>query len=145
MNRLFVNIKVDREERPDVDQLYMDTVVRLTGHGGWPLTVFCTPEGKPYHAGTYFPPEPRHGLPSFQQVLEAAERVFRTRRDDVEDQASRIMLEWFINEQVEEENLARSLLGRLRLAGDTGPGLLLVDQELGKGELPGIVPSQPQA
>jgi len=91
MNRLFVNIKVDREERPDVDQLYMDTVVRLTGHGGWPLTVFCTPEGKPYHAGTYFPPEPRHGLPSFQQVLEAAERVFRTRRDDVEDQASRIL------------------------------------------------------
>jgi uncharacterized protein YyaL (SSP411 family) len=91
MNRLFVNIKVDREERPDVDQIYMDTVVRLTGHGGWPLTVFCTPEGRPYYGGTYFPPEPAHGRASFRQVLEAVERAFRTQRDAVERSAASIL------------------------------------------------------
>ena len=91
MNRLFVNIKVDREERPDVDQIYMDTVVRLTGHGGWPLTVFCTPEGRPYYGGTYFPPEPAHGRASFRQVLEAVERAYRTQRDEVERSAASIL------------------------------------------------------
>jgi len=91
MNRLFVNIKVDREERPDVDQIYMDTVVRLTGHGGWPLTVFCTPDGRPYYGGTYFPPEPASGRPSFRQVLEAVERAFRTQRDEVERSAASIL------------------------------------------------------
>ena len=69
MNERFVSVKVDREERPDVDSLYMDAVVALTGHGGWPMTVFLTPEGEPFLGGTYYPPEPRHGLPSFQQVL----------------------------------------------------------------------------
>jgi uncharacterized protein YyaL (SSP411 family) len=69
MNELFVNVKVDREERPDVDQLYMDTVVGLTGHGGWPLTAFCMPDGRPFYGGTYFPPEPRHGMPAFRDVL----------------------------------------------------------------------------
>ena len=63
MNERFVNIKVDREERPDVDSLYMDAVVALTGHGGWPMTVFLTPDGEPFLGGTYYPPEPRHGLP----------------------------------------------------------------------------------
>src|SRR4029453_18644963 len=82
MNRLFVNVKVDREERPDVDRIYMDTVTALTGHGGWPLTVFCTPDGSPFYAGTYYPPEPRHGLPSFRQVLEAIEQAWRTRGDE---------------------------------------------------------------
>jgi hypothetical protein len=91
MNRAFVNVKVDREERPDVDQLYMDTVVRLTGHGGWPLTVFCTPAGRPFHAGTYYPPEPRHGLPSFRQLLDAVERAWRTQRAEIEASASRIL------------------------------------------------------
>jgi len=71
MNELFVNVKVDREERPDVDAVYMDAVVALTGQGGWPLTVFVTPDGEPFFGGTYFPPEPRHGLPSFQQMLRA--------------------------------------------------------------------------
>ncbi len=66
MNELFVNVKVDREERPDLDAIYMDAVVTLTGHGGWPMTVFLTPEGEPFYGGTYFPPEPRHGLPSFR-------------------------------------------------------------------------------
>jgi uncharacterized protein YyaL (SSP411 family) len=91
MNRLYVNVKVDREERPDVDQIYMDTVVRLTGHGGWPLTVFCTPDGKPFYAGTYFPPQPAHGRPSFRQVLEAVEDAWRTRRGDVEQSAAQIL------------------------------------------------------
>jgi hypothetical protein len=91
MNRLFVNVKVDREERPDVDQIYMDTVVRMTGHGGWPLTVFCTPDGRPFHAGTYFPPEPRHGLPSFRQLLEAVADAWTARRPAVEEQAGRLV------------------------------------------------------
>jgi len=91
MNRLFVNVKVDREERPDVDQIYMDTVVRLTGHGGWPLTLFCTPDGRPFHGGTYFPPEPRHGLPSFRQVLEAVADAWGARRAALEEQAGRIV------------------------------------------------------
>ena len=70
MNERFVNVKVDREERPDVDALYMDAVVALTGHGGWPMTVFLTPEGEPFFGGTYFPPEPRHGMPAFADVLD---------------------------------------------------------------------------
>ena len=84
MNERFVNVKVDREERPDVDGVYMDAVVAMTGHGGWPLTVFLTPDGEPFIGGTYFPPEPRHGLPSFRQVLVAVSDLWRESRDDVE-------------------------------------------------------------
>lgn len=91
MNELFVPIKVDREERPDVDQIYMDTVVRLTGHGGWPLTVFCTPEGHPFYAGTYFPPEPRHNLPGFKDVLRSIHDAYRNRRGEVDESAARIL------------------------------------------------------
>jgi uncharacterized protein YyaL (SSP411 family) len=87
MNELFVNVKVDREERPDVDSVYMDAVVALTGQGGWPLTVFITPDGEPFFGGTYFPPEPRHGLPSFRQVLQAVADVYRERPEDVAAQA----------------------------------------------------------
>jgi uncharacterized protein len=83
MNELFVNVKVDREERPDLDALYMDAVVNLTGHGGWPMTVFLTPEGEPFYGGTYFPPEPRHGLPSFRQIIEAVADAYRERPADV--------------------------------------------------------------
>jgi hypothetical protein len=83
MNDLFVNVKVDREERPDLDALYMEAVVALTGSGGWPMTVFLTPEGEPFYGGTYFPPEPRHGLPAFRQVLEAVARAYRESRTDV--------------------------------------------------------------
>src|SRR3954471_13313957 len=83
MNERFVNIKVDREERPDVDSLYMDAVVALTGHGGWPMTVFLTAEGEPFLGGTYYPPEPRHGLPSFRQVLGSVSDAYRERRADV--------------------------------------------------------------
>jgi uncharacterized protein YyaL (SSP411 family) len=83
MNERFVCVKVDREERPDLDSLYMDAVVSLTGQGGWPMTVFLTPTGEPFFGGTYYPPEPRHGLPSFRQVLEAVSQLYRERRIDV--------------------------------------------------------------
>jgi uncharacterized protein YyaL (SSP411 family) len=92
MNERFVNVKVDREERPDVDGIYMDAVVAMTGHGGWPLTVFLTPEGEPFLGGTYFPPEPRHGMPAFKQVLVAISDLYRERRDEVADRAS-VLLE----------------------------------------------------
>jgi len=92
MNERFVNVKVDREERPDVDAVYMDAVVALTGQGGWPMTVFLTPDGEPFFGGTYFPPEPRHSLPSFRQVLVAVSDAWRERRDDVATQ-SRALVE----------------------------------------------------
>ncbi len=87
MNELFVNVKVDREERPDVDAVYMDAVVALTGQGGWPMTVFLTPDGEPFFGGTYYPPEPRLGLPSFRQLLVAVASAYRERREDVAAQA----------------------------------------------------------
>jgi uncharacterized protein len=90
MNELFVNVKVDREERPDVDAVTMEATVGMTGSGGWPTTVFMTPAGKPFYAGTYFPPESRFQLPSFQEVLRAVAGTWRERRDDVERQAERI-------------------------------------------------------
>jgi uncharacterized protein YyaL (SSP411 family) len=90
MNERFVNVKVDREERPDVDALYMDAVVALTGHGGWPMTVFLKPDGEPFFGGTYYPPEPRHGMPSFRDVLQAISGLYRERRGDVEGSASQL-------------------------------------------------------
>jgi uncharacterized protein len=91
MNELFVSIKVDREERPDVDAVYMDAVVALTGQGGWPLTAFLTPDGEPFFGGTYFPPEPRHGLPSFRQVLRAVADAYREQPEDVAAQAEALV------------------------------------------------------
>ena len=91
MNELFVCVKVDREERPDVDSVYMDAVVSLTGQGGWPLTVFLTPDGEPFFGGTYFPPEPRHGLPAFRQVLRAVADAYRERPEDVAAQAEALV------------------------------------------------------
>ena len=82
MNRAFVNVKVDREERPDLDSIYMRAVQSMTGQGGWPLTAFLTPEGVPFHGGTYYPPEPRHGMPSFRQVLVAAAHAWESRREE---------------------------------------------------------------
>jgi uncharacterized protein YyaL (SSP411 family) len=90
MNEGFVNVKVDREERPDVDALYMRAVQALSGQGGWPLTVFLTPDGAPFYGGTYFPPQPRHGLPSFSQLLEATRAAWNDRRGEVEGAAERI-------------------------------------------------------
>ena len=91
MNDNFVCVKVDREERPDVDALYMDAVVALTGQGGWPMTVFLTPDGAPFFGGTYYPPEPRHGMPSFRQILVAIAGAYRDRRDDVAEQAAALV------------------------------------------------------
>ena len=90
MNRRFVNVKVDREERPDVDAIYMDAVQTLTGQGGWPMTVFLTPGGQPFYAGTYFPPDDRRGMPSFQKVLGAVSDAWASRRHDVERQAGNL-------------------------------------------------------
>jgi uncharacterized protein len=87
MNAGFTCVKVDREELPDVDALYMQATLAMTGHGGWPMTVFLTPAGEPFWAGTYFPPMPRHGMPSFTQVLEGVAEAWRERRDQVMRQA----------------------------------------------------------
>ncbi|MER3449955.1 MAG: thioredoxin domain-containing protein [Chloroflexota bacterium] len=83
MNENFVNIKVDREERPDIDQVYMTAVQAMTGHGGWPLTVFLTPDGVPFYGGTYFPKEARHGLPAFKDLLRAVAEAWRNRRQEI--------------------------------------------------------------
>jgi len=83
MNELFVSIKVDREERPDLDTIYMEAVQALTGHGGWPMTVFLTPEGVPFYGGTYFPPTARQGLPAFADVLHSVADAYQNRREDV--------------------------------------------------------------
>ena len=81
MNENFVSIKVDREERPDLDAVYMEAVQMLTGSGGWPMTVFLTPEGKPFYGGTYFPPADRFNLPGFPRILQAASEAYRTNRE----------------------------------------------------------------
>src|SRR2546425_6789383 len=90
MNRHFVSIKVDREERPDVDQIYMQAVQSMTGHGGWPMTVFLTPEGVPFYGGTYFPPVDRHGLPGFPRLLAAIADAWTTRRGEVLESSQKI-------------------------------------------------------
>ena len=90
LNAGFVSIKVDREERPDVDSIYMDATVALTGHGGWPMSVFLDHGGRPFYAGTYFPPQPRHGMPSFGQLLQALSEAWRERRGEVEGAGERI-------------------------------------------------------
>ncbi|MFE3109021.1 thioredoxin domain-containing protein [Kitasatospora indigofera] len=89
-NEHFVAVKVDREERPDVDAVYMEAVQAATGQGGWPMTVFLTPDKDPFYFGTYFPPEPRHGMPGFRQVLEGVDAAWRERRDEVGEVAARI-------------------------------------------------------
>jgi uncharacterized protein YyaL (SSP411 family) len=91
MNELFVCVKVDREERPDVDAIYMDAVQAMTGHGGWPLNAFVTPDQVPFYAGTYFPPQPRHGMPSWSQLIEAIGAAWRERREEIEGQRERIV------------------------------------------------------
>ncbi|MBB5807626.1 uncharacterized protein YyaL (SSP411 family) [Saccharothrix ecbatanensis] len=91
MNEHFVNVKVDREERPDVDAVYMAVTQALSGHGGWPMTCFLTSDGEPFYAGTYFPPSPRHGMPSFRQVLEAIDHAWREQGDEVRESAAGIV------------------------------------------------------
>src|SRR2546430_13310172 len=83
MNDNFVNIKVDREERPDLDGIYMQAVQAMTGHGGWPMTMFLLPDGSPFYGGTYFPPDDRHGIPSVRKILQAVRDAYAGRRDGV--------------------------------------------------------------
>ncbi|MFF7116322.1 thioredoxin domain-containing protein [Streptomyces albogriseolus] len=117
MNAHFVNVKVDREERPDVDAVYMEAVQAATGQGGWPMTVFLTPDAEPFYFGTYFPPAPRHGMPSFRQVLQGVRQAWQERRDEVGEVAGKI---------------TRDLAGReLSVGGDEGPG----EQELAQALL----------
>ena len=112
MNENFVPIKVDREERPDVDDIYMEAVQGMTGQGGWPLTVFLDPEGVPFYGGTYFPPAPRQGMPSFRQVLEATAEAYRTQREQLRAASDRIRQGLAAAAQIEpsEDELAPDLL-----------------------------------
>jgi uncharacterized protein YyaL (SSP411 family) len=121
LNEHFVNVKVDREERPDVDAVYMEAVQAATGQGGWPMTVFLTPDAEPFYFGTYFPPAPRHGMPSFQQVLEGVQQAWTGRRDEVTEVAGKIARDLAGREisygdslAPGEEELAGALLGLTR-------------------------------
>ncbi|MFJ3595955.1 MULTISPECIES: thioredoxin domain-containing protein [unclassified Streptomyces] len=121
LNAHFVPVKVDREERPDVDAVYMEAVQAATGHGGWPMTVFLTPDAEPFYFGTYFPPEPRHGSPSFQQVLEGVTTAWADRRDEVAEVAGRIVADLAGRSLVHggdgvpgESEVAQALLGLTR-------------------------------
>src|SRR5438309_10356763 len=90
MNRLFVNVKVDREERPDVDAVYMEAVQAMAGHGGWPMTVWLTPDGRPFYGGTYFPDRPRLNMPAFRQICAAVARAWEEDRDQVVSRAGEL-------------------------------------------------------
>ena len=90
MNEYFVNIKVDREERPDLDGIYMNAVVAMTGQGGWPMTVVMTPEGEPFFGGTYYPPTPRQGMPAFRQVLMSLAQAWEKQNSQLRQSASDI-------------------------------------------------------
>jgi uncharacterized protein len=111
MNENFVNIKVDREERPDLDQIYMSAVQMMTGHGGWPMTMFLTPEGVPFYGGTYFPPSDRHNMPGFPRILESVAEAFRSQQDQV-------------------ASTATAMLGELRRVGLAEPSRELLTTEV---------------
>jgi len=111
MNNYYVNIKVDREERPDLDSIYMGAVQAMTGQGGWPMTVFLTPDGRPFFGGTYYPPVPRHGMPAFPQLLVALAQAWTDKRDEIERSAGEITTH----------------LSRIAPAGSGGEGVLTAD------------------
>src|SRR5439155_905543 len=90
LNEHFVAIKVDREERPDIDSIYMHAVQLMTGHGGWPMSMFLTPDGAPFYAGTYFPPDDRHGMPGFKRVLGHVAEAYHSRKDEVQAAAGEV-------------------------------------------------------
>ena len=113
MNEHFVNIKVDREERPDIDSIYMAAVQALTRHGGWPMTVFLTPDGAPFYGGTYFPPVPSRGMPSFQQLLLSVADAYENRREEVLESAESV-----------REYLRASTAAAMPDAGSSGTELL---------------------
>ncbi|TQJ55362.1 thioredoxin domain-containing protein [Streptomyces sp. NBC_00080] len=121
LNEHFVSVKVDREERPDVDAVYMEAVQAATGQGGWPMTVFLTPDAEPFYFGTYFPPAPRHGMPSFRQVLEGVRQAWTERRDEVAEVAGKIVRDLAGREisygdgmAPGEQELSQALLGLTR-------------------------------
>ncbi len=120
MNRWFVNVKVDREERPDVDGLYMRAVQAMTGRGGWPMTVCLKPSGEPFFGGTYFPPEPRHGMASFRQVLTGIHEAWDKQREDV-DRAAAQLLGMLQQSTLEAGDHAGIDLGPQSGRGDSGP------------------------
>ena len=115
MNRNFVNVKVDREERPDVDAIYMEAVQAMSGHGGWPMTVWLTPDGHPFYGGTYYPKTPRMGMPAFTQLCEGIAEAWRERRDEVVSKAGK--LTDLLNES-----------GRFTAGGDDLPGVDAADR-----------------
>ena len=110
MNANFVSIKVDREERPDVDSIYMEAVQRLTGSGGWPLTAFLDHEGAPFYAGTYYPPTPRHGMPSFVQLMEAITEAWNERREGVLHSAKQVVESLQAAETLRHDDLSAAML-----------------------------------
>ena len=113
MNEHFVSVKVDREERPDVDALYMEAVQAMSGHGGWPMTVFCDPDGVPFYGGTYFPPDEGRGMPSFRMVMEAVVDAFENRREELRERAP-------------ETRARLGAIGAIEPAGDA-PGFELLE------------------
>jgi uncharacterized protein YyaL (SSP411 family) len=128
MNEHFVCIKVDREERPDLDSIYMEAVQGMTGHGGWPLTAFLDPEGVPFYGGTYFPPEPRQGMPSFRMVMEAVVESWSTQRERIRASAARIREQLAAVGRIEPSieplspDLIGAAVGRLRVMADMRHG-----------------------
>ncbi len=107
MNERFVSIKVDREERPDLDSIYMQAVQAMTGQGGWPMTVFLTPKGEPFYGGTYYPPDDRHGLPSFRRILLSVSEAWRSRRDEVGGAVTSLTAMYRASEKVGERGAER--------------------------------------
>ena len=128
MNENFVPVKVDREERPDVDSIYMEAVQGMTGHGGWPLTAFCDPDGVPFYGGTYFPPEPRQGMPSFRMVMEAVVESWGSQRERIRAAADRIRAQLGAVGQIDPSTeplraeIVDAAVRQLRLAADSRYG-----------------------
>ncbi len=127
MNEHFVNVKVDREERPDVDALYMEAVQAISGQGGWPMTVFLDPEGVPFYGGTYFPPDDSRGMPSFRMVMEAVVDAFESKRDEIEQRAPQMRARLAAIGQVEPADSPQAAMldeaiERLHLAADRARG-----------------------
>ncbi|MBK1785630.1 thioredoxin domain-containing protein [Prauserella cavernicola] len=127
MNSNFVNIKVDREERPDLDAVYMTATQAMTGHGGWPMTCFLTPDGKPFHCGTYYPPVPAHGMPSFKQLLAAVTQAWHERPDELREGAGQIVDHIAkqtgpLSEHTVDEKTISAAVAKLRQETDPGHG-----------------------
>ncbi|MBV9363913.1 MAG: thioredoxin domain-containing protein [Solirubrobacterales bacterium] len=128
MNERFVCVKVDREERPDIDAICMEACQAMTGHGGWPLNAFLTPEGVPFYAGTYFPPESRHGLPSWRMVLDGVAEAWVNRRDQIREQGARLVQALGATSRLEpshepiRDDLMRGAIESLRASYDRARG-----------------------